>query len=143
MLHRSFTERIVRCCLNVPIYQIESFTQEVYEQELKSKNYDGVCYSLFFALKYGFLINSVKAVDAVNSDSCIFRLFAFLYFKKHSIIEDRALLRDLAMKLKTNKEDFGRNWLFVYEALPKSELPIEWKQLKENGISFIKKEYQE
>ncbi len=122
--------------------EIKSFSILVYEQELKNKNYDAVCYALFFALKYGFLIDSLKAQDAIGSDSCFFRLLAFLYFKKHRIITERALLRDLALTLKSNDYDFGQNWLFVYEVLPQSELPNEWKAMKTSGISFIQKPFQ-
>lgn len=122
--------------------QIKDFSVMVYEQELKNKNFDAVCFALFFALKYGFMIDSVKAQDAIDSESCVFRLLAFLYFKKHRIITERALLRDLARTLKANEYDFGQNWLFVYETLPQSELPVEWKTMKSSGISFLQKEYQ-
>lgn len=122
--------------------KIKDFAKLTYEQEYKNKNYDGVCYSLFFALKYGFTIDSLKAQDAVDSDSCIFRLLAFLYFKKNRFTKEKALLRSLASKLRSDEYDFGRNWLFVYEVLPQSDLPDEWKRLKKGGVSFLKEEYQ-
>ena len=134
-------DRFVFERFHVPTDQIKDFSILVYEQELKNKNYDAVCYALFFALKYGFLIDSAKAQDAIDSESCIFRLLAFLYFKKHKIITERALLRDLAMTLKSNDYDFGQNWLFVYESLPQSDLPAEWKTLKSSGVSFLRKEF--
>lgn len=126
---------------NVGKDDIKKFSKLVYDQELHNKNYDGVCYTLFFALKYGFIIDSVKAEDAKNSDSCIFRLMAFLYFKKNSIKTERSVLRNLALCLKNNDYDFGQNWLFVYETLPQSDLPGEWKLLKQSGVSFLKQEY--
>ena len=125
----------------VSVDTIMKFAKDVYDQELKRHNYDGVCFALLFSLKYGFLIDTIKAQNAIDSDSCLFRLLAFLYFKKNAISNERALLRQLAIDLKATEEDFGRNWLFVYEVLPKSELPEDWKTLKSNGISFIRKEY--
>lgn len=125
----------------VSVIHIQRFARLVYNQELKNKNYDGVCYALFFALKYNFTIDSVFAKDAIDSNSCLFRLLAFLYFKKNGVSAERASLRQLAISLKKNEEDFGRNWLFVYEVLSKSDLSGEWKELKENNVSFLKKEY--
>lgn len=127
---------------NVPEETIKEYSERIYEQEIRNKNYDGVCYALFYALKYGFIMKSdlVKAQDAIDSDSCIFRLLAFLYFKKHMIVEERKKLRDYADKLKN--DDFDQNWLFAYEVLPHSNLAGEWKKLKASGVSFLKKEYQ-
>jgi hypothetical protein len=93
-------------------------------------------------MKYGFMIDSLSAQDAVESESCIYKLFAFMYFKKYNNKAERAILRAHAMELKKNEEDLDQNWLFVYETLPQSELPGDWKTLKQNGISFIQKEYQ-
>ena len=129
-----------RFCVNVD--RIRVFSNMVYNQEIKNRNYDAICHVLYFALKYGFIIEALSAQDAIESDSCVFRLLAFLYFKKNMISSERAKLRDLATKLQIETGDFGRNWLFVYEALPQSELPIDWKELKNNNVSFLKKEFQ-
>ena len=127
---------------HVPIDQIKVFIHQVYEQELLRKNYDGVCYSIYFALKYSFTIDSMKAQDAIDSDSCLFKLLAFLYFKKNNNKSERALLRNCALALKKDKTESSQNWLFVYEVLPQSDLPSEWKTLKKSGVSFLRKEYQ-
>ena len=126
---------------HVTVEQIQSFSEKVYKRELSRRNYDGVCYALFFALKYDFLIDSVKAQDAIDSDSCLFRLMSFLYFKKNTKKTEIMRLRKLAKELKSD-DDLGQNWLFVYEALTKKDLPDEWKMLKENNVSFLKNEYQ-
>jgi hypothetical protein len=122
--------------------EIAAFSNQLFEQELKVKNYDAVCYALFFSMKYGFMIDSLSAQDAVESESCIYKLFTFLLFKKYNNAAERAILRAHAFELKKNEEDFDRNWLFVYETLPQSDLPGNWKTLKQNGISFMQKEYQ-
>lgn len=121
---------------------IEVFSNLLFKQELAVKNYDAVCYALYFSMKYGFEIESLSAKDAIESNSCIYKLFAFLQFKKYNNVTERAALRNHALDLKKNDEDFDRNWLFVYEVLPQSELPGDWKELKQNKISFIQKQYQ-
>ena len=128
----------------VSVEKIKDFTTSVYEQELSNKNYDGVCFALFFALKYGFTINSnyIKASEAENSHSCIFRLLALLYFTKNSIKSERKALINLASELIINNDDLENNWLFVYEALSQNELSDEWKALKKDKVSFLKEEYQ-
>lgn len=122
---------------NVDHREIEKFSNILFDQEIKAKNFDAVCYALFFASKYDFLINNLKAQDAIDSESCIFKLLSFLYFKKNNNTSERAVLRNHATEVKKNKEDFDRNWLFVYEVLPQSDLIGDWKNLKEAHISFI------
>ena len=128
--------------LHVPCDMIQNFAERIYKQELENKNYDGVCYSLYFALKYDFLFNSISAQDAIDSESCVFRLLAYLYFKKNDIIAEKDTLLNYAMTLKTDDYDFEQNWLFVYEVLPQTDLTPEWQALKSNGVSFLKQEYQ-
>ena len=121
---------------------IEDFSNRLFEQELTVKNYDAVCYALFFSMKYDFIINKLSAQNAIDSDSCIYKLFSFLQFKKIKRTAEKAALRAHAVALKKNEEDFDRNWLFIYEVLPQSDLPGNWKAIKQNGISFLKKEFQ-
>ncbi len=128
---------------HVPVDHIKAFAQQVYEQELLRKNYDGVCYSIYFALKHLFTIDTMRAKDAIDSDSCLFKLLAFLYFKKNNNKSERALLRNCALELKKDKTELSQNWLFVYEVLPQSDLPGEWKNLKKSGVTFLREEYQD
>lgn len=122
--------------------QIRDFLKLLYEQGLNNKNYDAVCHAIVFAIKYDVSINLTSAQDIVSADSCLYKLLAFLYFKRNGMRSEVALLRDHAKALKRNDEDFGRNWLFVYEVLPQGDLPGEWKALKANGVSFLKQGFQ-
>jgi len=122
--------------------QICVFSEMAYVQELKNKNYDGVCYALFYAIKYGTQIQSVKPQDAIDSDSCLFRLFSYMYFKKNAMQAEADSLYTFALSLKNNDYDFDQNWLFVYEVLQQNDLPQEWADLKANKVSFLKAEYQ-
>lgn len=123
-------------------HEIEVFSNLLFKQEHRLKNYDAVCYSIYFSLKYEFPIEQICAQDAIDSDSSIYKLLSFLYFKKENNTTERAALRAHAVELKKNDEDFDRNWLFVYEVLPQSDLPGDWKKIKQSGVSFINQELQ-
>lgn len=121
--------------------EIKRLADLAYEWNKEAKNYDGVCYSIFFALKHKFQLGKIKAQDAIDSDSCVFRLLAFLYFAINKDVAEKTRLKDFALKLSGNDDDFGRNWLFVYEALPAKELSEEWQKIKVAGVSFLKNDY--
>lgn len=125
----------------IDVSEIAKFSNMLFKQEMKIKNYDAVCFSLFFAIKYGFEIESLSAQSAIDSDSCVYKLLAFVYFKKYGCESEVLLLVSHANDLKNIDEDFERNWLFVFEVLSQSELPRDWKQLKKQNISFLREEY--
>ena len=117
---------------------IEKLTQKIYELGCQAKNFEAVCYAIYFSIKYKFSIPALDTVEIVNSDSCLYKLFSLVYYRmqKNKIAEKE--LKDHARKLSNNEDDFGRNWLFVFEALPQSELKDDWKNIKKYGVSFIK-----
>ena len=131
-------ERNVFEPLSVDGKQIASFSQKVFQLGCNTQNYEAICFSIYFSLKYGFKINGITADAAISSDSCLFKLFALLYFTDHKDSREKKKLKDHAQALALNEDDFNRNWLFVYEALPQSDLKGEWKPMKKAGVSFIK-----
>lgn len=102
-----------------------------------TNNYEAICYSIYFSLKYNFQLKELKAKDAISSDSCLFKLFAYLYFKIHKSKEEEKALAEEAHRLSGNKDDFNRNWLFVYEVLSQNDLEDEWNAMKKANVSFI------
>lgn len=125
----------------IDVSEIAKFSNMLFKQEMKIKNYDAVCFSLFFAIKYGFEIESLSAQSAIDSDSCIYKLLAFVYFKKYGCESEVLLLVSHANDLKNIDEDFERNWLFVYEILEGKDLTGEWAKLKKQKISFLRTKY--
>lgn len=123
---------------SVSSVEIKNLSQKLFEKGLDEKNYELICYALYFSLKYDFEIVKVDPDEAIASNSCLFKLFSFLYFKKHSNGAANKKMKDHARSLATNEDDFNRNWLFVYESLPQSDLKGEWKPLKKAGVSFVK-----
>lgn len=118
--------------------QIKNLSQKIFKNGLDQKNYELICYALYFAVKYEFEIIEVDPDGAISSNSCLFKLFAYLYFKKHSNGIAERKMKMHACSLASNEDDFNRNWLFVYESLPQSDLKGEWKPLKKAGVSFVK-----
>lgn len=125
----------------IDVSEIAKFSNMLFKQEMKIKNYDAVCFSLFFAIKYGFEIESLSAQSAIDSDSCVYKLLAFVYFKKYGCESEVLLLVSHANDLKNIDEDFERNWLFVYEILEGKDLTGEWAKLKKQKISFLRTKY--
>lgn len=130
-------ERNVFEPMSVESEQIDSFSQRVFQLGCNTQNYEAICFAIYFSLKYDFDINGITADAAISSDSCLFKLFAFLYFATHKDSKEEEKLKDHAKSLALNEDDFNRNWLFVYEALPQSDLKGEWKPMKKSGVSFI------
>lgn len=58
------------------------FYESLFKQEHRLKNYDAVCYSIYFSLKYEFPIEQICAQDAIDSDSSIYKLLSFYISKE-------------------------------------------------------------
>lgn len=129
--------------LTITSGEMVDFINKLYTQEVKVQNYEAVCFSLYFGIKYNIIINDYKFVDAKESGNCIFLLLAFLYTqsRKEPVID----FIDLAKDLITTEHDFYENWLFVYEVLSAKDFSGswnnkywgEWKELKNAKITFI------
>ena len=112
-------------------------TNGLYKREIENRNYEGVSYAVYFAIKYDVRINNIDVEDVINSPSCIMKILAYLYYKQNNRTDDIIQLENHANRL--SKEDFERNWIFVYEVLSAKELSGDWKELKKAGVSFIDK----
>ena len=121
---------------SVDIKQIEYISELVYNMGIKTRNYEITSYSLYFAIKYGFTINSHSFDNAKNSNDCIFLTLSFLYLQKANDKAGIRIAKDYARLLRDQSMDSF--WLFAYEALPMSDLKDYWKPMKRNDVSFIK-----
>ena len=129
-------DKYVFDAFNASIFEIELFTQKLYEDSVKQRNYEGICYALYFAIKYNFMI-SIEKESIINSIDCLSKLLLWLYSCKYEFDQMKNDLLNEARRLVTVNE-FDENWIFLYEVLPESELQNEWKTMKAAGISFIK-----
>lgn len=131
-------ERNVFDPFSVEPQQIASFSQKVFRLGNDRHNYEAICFSIYFSLKYDFEISGISADAAISSDSCLLKLFTFLYYTIHKSKDAEKKLKEHARLLASNEDDFNRNWLFVYEVLSQSDLKGEWKPMKKAGVSFVK-----
>lgn len=118
---------------------IERFSNILFDNSMKAKNYEALIYAIYFSLIYHFDISGISAAFAVAESSCLLKIFTWMYFERRKDTAEIMLLQEHARDLSKNKDDLDANWLFVYEVLPPSKLKGEWKPMKEAGISFIKK----
>ncbi len=114
---------------------ISTFSGKLYVEGIKLKNYEAVCYSLYYAIKYGFEIDELNFDTAKRSNHCLFLLFTYLYYVKKKNRSAIKLCKDFARLLQ--KTEMNIFWLFIYEALPQSDLHDYWKAMKTNGVTFL------
>lgn len=119
------------------IYQIAEISQKIFKRGLENRNYEAVSYAIYFAIKYKFDLNDIGASNAIESNNCIYKLLAYIYFTKKHDRGELSLLKRHAKDLNSNEDYFNRNWLFAYEVLPFSLLKGDWKPMKKKNISFI------
>ena len=120
---------------NVEKAAIEEFTQILFDDSMRLRNFEGVYYAIYYAIKRDFRLRALTAEIAIDTHDCLILLFSYKYFEKHADIESIRKLKAHAKALKA--ADFDSFWLFTYEVLPKSELTGAWKPMKDYGVSFI------
>lgn len=121
---------------NVKIEELEKFASLAYKNGLRDGNYEEAYYGLYLSWKYGFQVPDVNTEAILQTDSCILKLFGMLYFKSKK--DELKKYKDHARYLLKQTSEMDRNWVFIYETLPLSDLKGEWKCLKEEGVSFIR-----
>jgi hypothetical protein len=117
--------------------KIIDFTNKIYSEALRLKNYEATSYAVYFALKYNFSLTVMPIDDIIKSRDCIFILISYLLFKKERNKASCSKIKEYAKTL-LEPIDFGTNWLLLFEVFPASSFKAHWKSLKEAGISFIK-----
>ena len=109
----------------------------LYRKSLNTRDYLTTSYCFYFATKYSFELPDVQTSEVIDTDDCVLKFFAFVYAGKR----DKGLrdvLRGDARKLAAIESDFEKNWLFVYHALPKDDLPGGlWRAIKSKGVKFF------
>ena len=124
---------------NPQINEIKEFANLVLEDSIDSCNFEGVCYAIYYALKYNFKLNNLNSNYIINTDDCLVKLFGMLYYKREKDKEANKSIKDNAKYLYSNNMD--KYWIFVYETLTKGYFKDNWKLLKEANVTFLKKEF--
>ncbi|PEJ57982.1 hypothetical protein CN692_10855 [Bacillus sp. AFS002410] len=119
----------------VEIEKIKSYSKLFYKEGILNNNFELVSYSIYFALKYDFVINKIDFTKLRQNNHCIVLLLSYLYCDRNKINSEVKEL--LARELVKDEEDFNQYWLFVFEVLSKSHLKGDWKNLKDNNVTFV------
>lgn len=122
------------------IENIEKITKKIYKSNMQRKNYESCAYSLYFASKYGFCLDSVfDLTEVIKSNDCILMLMSLIYCRKIKWRGGVDILRKHANSLM--QMYMNEYWIFIYECLNGS-LSGNWKELKKAKVSFLKSEFQ-
>ena len=124
--------------------EIKAFADALYTDSKVSHNYEAISYAIYFSLKYGFTLNELDIKWVIERGDCVLLLMTWIYYLKKNHNNRRAtqLKPLLAEAKRLSDTDMDRYWLFCYEVLTYSDLKDEWKQLKKDGISFLKMDFQ-
>lgn len=117
---------------------LKKFVEAIFNDGSQVVHYEAICYAIYFALKFDIELKNLEVQRVIDSQSCLYKVFAWIYFKERNDKKKLQALNTHAEVLSSCSEDFGANWLFVYEVLPESKLTNEWNAMKRAGISFIK-----
>ena len=128
----------------VDINDIKAFSDTIYQNATKINDYESLCYAIYFAIRFDFVLNGfeidyIAAQDyVIKSKDCLLLTMTWIYFMKQNHWKRDATqvkpLNRVAMELKNS--DIDRYWLFWYEALSWGSLPSQWRLMKQAGISF-------
>ena len=126
--------------------KINTFVNKFYESADFYNNEEGLCYSLYFALKYAFRITAIPEdfsedlfTKFKNTRGCIFLILLWIYSQKFDLKSWQQHLFDFAANL--SDSDWDRNWILGYEILPQGKLKDEWAAMKKNNVSFLRADF--
>lgn len=114
---------------------VEDIINRIYEIGIKDCNYEAVMFGLYYAIKQGINLKNIDVQELLTQENCLVPLLGYMYFNKNTA--NKKIIKDYARKL-LNLKEMDRNWLFIYEVLPASELEGDWKALKNKKVTFIK-----
>lgn len=134
-----WVDKYVFEAFNVSKEEIGLMAVDVYNVGLKRHIYEACSFSLYWCLKYNLPLNVNYSNDSILSNDCIFMTLSFLVAKRQ---RNEKYIQDLILKARQlAKNDFNQYWIFIYEMLSDSELPEDFKCIKREGVSFVKKEF--
>lgn len=83
-------------------------------------------------------MDDVEVQDIIESKDCILLLLGFNYLSSVNDTASIKKLKDHAIQLAIDEDDFNKNWLFVYEVSPQNSLKDDWKAMKKAKVSFVR-----
>lgn len=137
----SFLDDAVFYSFDVESKDVKALSERMMMHGLTTRNFEEVSYALYFAVRYGFVVESFDAKKILETGDCILLTIAWKYACVKGLQDEKKDIEAYARSLLQHKSDFEENWLFVYEALGHGDLKAmggEWYALKKSKVSFIK-----
>lgn len=119
---------------------IERSINLIYENYFRKDHYEAVAYAIFYAIKTKVKIREFNIEKILEKNDCVLLTMTLLYCRRNNLAKETKELKTLALTLKRNQQ-MDEFWPFVYECLNANLLTGDWKPMKKNSVSFIKKEY--
>lgn len=126
---------------NVNDSDISDYANKIFDQYISKNTFEACSYALLYAINSNATINNFNIERIIEAKDCILLLMSYIYCKKLKLTDEIKKLKAFAKELKTNGE-MDQYWLFIYECLSYSQLKDDWKPMKKEKISFLKKKYQ-
>lgn len=123
--------------------EIKSLSNTIYKNAKQINDYESICYVIYYALKYDFLLDELDISYVIQHKDCIMLILTWLYYMKaNNWKRDSSDVKRLNAEARNLMSlDNGRYWLFWYEALTSGSLSGEWAKMKNAGVSFIRPEF--
>lgn len=134
-------EKYIFGAFSVDKDQIQKYANKIYSTEAGIGSAEAKTYAFYYALKYGFSLNSnITFNKLIESSDCILKLIAYLYFRREKLdnYADQLFEQVEAM----DETDQEKNWVYAYEVLSAEKIKIDFlSQLKKAKISFLIDEF--
>lgn len=125
---------------NTSVDEKKFILNRIYNEYLPKLIYEPVIYSIYWAILYDLELVNMDVNTILQTNNSVLMLLSFIYFKKSGNNEPCLVLKNQAENLLQDKEEFEKNWIFVYEVLPADKFSDDWKALKNNDVSFLTEE---
>lgn len=136
----SFLDDMILSHYTIEDNLLQRYLEQLYKEYISENNFSAASYIIQLSLKYNITLNNLDIDEIIIKNDCILLLCSLLYSRRYSISEFIKKLKVAARDLQS-QGDLEEYWPFVYECLPATDLHRDWKNLKNNKISFIKSEY--
>lgn len=135
-------EKYIFDTFSVEKKKIQEYANKIYATEAGIGSAEAKTYAFYYALKYDFALNSNITFDKIiQSNDCILKLMAYLYFRREGI--DTYADQLLEQVKEMDQTDREKNWVYAYEILDKESLKDDnWAQLKKAKVSFLRDSFQ-
>jgi len=117
---------------------IQPISENLISEGLKSQQYEMVSYGIFFAIHNKFRLKLGGYLDEIiESQDCIALTMAYL----HQLNAGRSVVRFQRKALELQTSDLEQFWIFIYEVLSAQDLSGDYRNLKNQNVTFFKTDY--